>query len=634
MASSEGPPCLTVWDSAALPPPTAGLLYRWRGHSEEGDARSLFRYVEAHGDRLRAKYLAWVRDLGESMTGGRRLIERFAVDRGLSAWWLTLFVEQSPWNSPAIIDALRLLALEEIVTDQSPARVRLVSANRRLHEVLEAFSRESGLGYEWEQLPAPAAPAGLREWYRQHMPQPVQALAGLARQLRGRWPLRRTDRSGWTSGPRSVLLCSYFFHVAPAAAAAGEFRSGYWGGLHDLMRELKLEPNWLQLYYPQGALANPAVAARWVAGFNERRESQGFHAFLDSYLSWRVVGRAVLRWARVAAATWRVPGLRSAFRPAGSRLSFWPLMQDDWCNSSRGPFAMSSALAIEQFDDALGRLPRQHTGIYLFEGQPWERAMLHAWRKHGHGRIIGVAHSTVRFWDLRYFSDVRTLAATGPHRQPQPDQIALTGKAAVDAYLAAGFPGERMVEAEALRYGYLNDLPPVAGPAPAPGAALRLLILGDYLPPGTISMLRLLEAARPLAGRPISCTFKPHPNFMVDIADYPSLELRIVEQPLGEIMDQFDAAYSSNMTSACVDAHLAGLPVVITLDETAPNFSPLRGHAGVRFVATPRELADALAAAGGPATARPPQDLLFLEPGLSHWRRLLSPGDHAPQEPS
>ena len=609
------------------------MLYQWNRHAEEGDAKSLFRYVEAHGDRLRAKYLAWVHDLGESVVGGRRLIERFAVDRGLSAWWLTLFVEQSPWNSPAIIDALRLLALEEIVTARSPARVRLVSANRRLHEVLEAFSRESGLGYEWEQLPPPAGPANLRDWYRRRMPQPVQALAGLARQLRLRWPLRRTDRSGWTSSQRSLLLCSYFFHVAPAAAAAGEFRSGYWGGLHDLMRELKLVPNWLQLYYPQGALANPAVAAQWVAGFNQRRESQGFHAFLDSYLSWRVVGRAVLRWARVAAATWRVPGLRSAFRPAGSRLSFWPLMQDDWRNSSRGPFAMSSALSIEQFDEAFGRLPRQHTGVYLFESQPWERAMLHAWRKHGHGRIIGVAHSTVRFWDLRYFSDVRTLASVGPHRQPQPDQMALTGKAAVDAYLAAGYPREQIVEAEALRYGYLNDLPRVARPAPAPGAGLRLLILGDYLPPGTSSMLRMLEAARPLAGRPITCAFKPHPNFMVDIADYPSLQLRIVEQPLGEIMSQFDAAYSSNMTSACVDAYLAGLPVVITLDETAPNFSPLRGHAGVRFVATPRELADALAAASGPGAAPTQQDLLFLAPGLPHWRRLLSPGDYASPEP-
>ena len=78
------------------------------------------------------------------------------------------------------------------------------------------------------------------------------------------------------------------------------------------------------------------------------------------------------------------------------------------------------------------------------------------------------------------------------------------------------------------------------------------------------------------------------------------------------------------MTSAAVDAYLAGLPVVVMLDETELNFSPLRGQPGVRFVGTPEELADALQAGHG-ATAYPDRkDFFFLDPALPRWRRLLS----------
>ena len=34
--------------------------------------------------------------------------------------------------------------------------------------------------------------------------------------------------------------------------------------------------------------------------------------------------------------------------------------------------------------------------------------MIHAWRASGHGSITAFPHSTVRYWDLRHFFDVRT----------------------------------------------------------------------------------------------------------------------------------------------------------------------------------------------------------------------------------
>ena len=60
-------------------------------------------------------------------------------------------------------------------------------------------------------------------------------------------------------------------------------------------------------------------------------------------------------------------------------------MRSDWYASMRGAAAIDSLLFVELFDAALRDLPHQVKGLYLCENQPWEQALIHAWRKYGHG---------------------------------------------------------------------------------------------------------------------------------------------------------------------------------------------------------------------------------------------------------
>ena len=243
---------VTLWDSSADPPKQAGLIYRWNGYSETDSVHSLFRYVENHSERLRRKYLTWINQLGESRIDGKRLIDHLAFEDGLSYWWMTLFVEQSHWKSPCISDAIRLLALEEIVVQHKPGKLRLVSVNRGLHQVLSAFCQNLGIAYVWEPLPAkPQRQLSARGIYRA-LPQRVQALISLARHLHGRWPLRQAEKSGWFRGSQALFFCSYFDNVDPKAAEQGRFHSYYWTGLQALSNRIGCRSNWLQLFVPCG----------------------------------------------------------------------------------------------------------------------------------------------------------------------------------------------------------------------------------------------------------------------------------------------------------------------------------------------------------------------------------------------
>ena len=616
---------LTLWDSSADPPEHAGQVYRWNGYAEKDSTHSLLQYADTHGERLRRKYVAWVHDLGESRIHGKRLVDILAFEDGLSYWWMTLLAEQSPWKSPSIIDAIRLLALEEIVVQERPATLRLVSGNRKLHEALSGLCQGLGIAYEW-QRPAdqPRQRWNPRRIY-QALPYPVQALIWLVRHIWGRWPLRQASKTSWFGGDRALFFCSYFDNVDPKAAEQGVFHSYYWADLFSLLHRTGWQSNWLQLFVPCATEPTPVTAVSWAKHFNQHQQEQSFHSFLDAYLSWPVVSRVLKRWLKLNLLSRRLGEVEPAFRPQGSKFSLWPLMRGDWYASLRGPVAISNLLWIELFEKALHELPHQKKGLYLCENQAWERALIHAWRKNGHGQLIAVQHSMIRFWDLRYFPDPRTVRSSDPYPMPQADLVALNGKAAVDAYVSLDYPKQAIAQCEALRYGHLNNIRAERSLRKAKGSPVKVLIVGDYTSSANIRILQLLEAAAPHMSDSLAYTMKPHPNLPVKATDYPSLHLKVVTAPLGEILHDFDIAYCSNLTSAAVDAYLAGLPVVVVLDETELNLSPLRGESGVSFVSTPEELAEALriSTCECAATNPNPSSFFFLDPELPRWSRLL-----------
>jgi surface carbohydrate biosynthesis protein (TIGR04326 family) len=616
---------LIIWDSPTDPPEDAGQVYLWNGYEENDSVHSVLKYVEAHSERIRGKYLSWIHELGEHEINGTRLIDALMLEEGFSYWWMTLLVEKSLWKSPSIADAIRALALEEIIEQRTPSEVLLVSTNRKLHQVILDLCRTLGIKYRWRKgASRQRGRLSLRAVFIR-LPMPLQALISAAPYVWARWPLRRARSSGWFGGERSVFFCSYFFNIDSEQGEAGRFRSRYWGNLHAVLKRTNLHANWLQLYLPHAAVPTPGAALEYIRRFNRSGTGEEFHVFPDAYVSWPIVGSVLKRWLHLNSTYRRLGAIEAAFRPKSSRISLWPLLQRDWEASMRGSAAVINLLWIELFDQALRDAPRQEKGFYLCENQGWERAFIGAWRKHGHGKLTAVPHSTVRFWDLRYFADPRTLRSFGAGQLPQPDRVALNGPAAVTAYLNAGFPRETIRECEALRYAHVNPPYRSGRPESQGGDTLRLLILTDYLPASTTSMLKLLEAASRDMQIDPTYTVKPHPHFMIDPADYRRLRLNVTTEPLEKILATFRVAYSANMTSAALDAYLAGLEVIVMLDDTQLNLSPLRGQPGVTFVSTPRELAAALESAHErPLTKTNDVDFFFLDPALPRWSRLLS----------
>ncbi len=624
---------LLIWDAEDEPPKGKWVTLLWRSYGcgdNDNDQRiySLPRIVEEQADQLRQRYLTWIYDLGENLIDGHRLVDHLELRPGFSYWWMTLIAEKcNAYKSFQIVDALKLLALDSLITRQAMTKVVLVSRKKNLAQSVHSWCEKARFSFEWRPL------RGRREadsWIKRTyhaLPQPVQASILLARYVAQRWPLKQ-QKVPPDSGEsvNELTLVDYLIHLDQKALTSGRFESNIWTGLAGILGLAGGKINWLHHYIQHEAISSASQAREFIARFNQSGTGRQFHACLDSALSLAVVMAAVIDYLSLVRRSFRLDKIRRRFVPAASRLDFWPLFQEDWLNSLRGPAAIWNCLCLNLLERTIGNLPRQKMGIYLQENQAWEMALIHVWRVAGHGPLIGVPHATVRNWDLRYFYDPLTYQRTGKRDFPLPDKSALNGPAAMAAYRKGGYPEEQLVEVEALRYLYLADRRAVqTGARATKTGPLRILVLGDYLSAVTVQQMQWLASAAPLLSPETRYVVKSHPNCPIKTEEYPSLRLLPATAPLLELLADCDAVYTSNITSAAVDAYCQGVPVVTMLDGNTFNMSPLRSMEGVMYVTTPAELARALRASRNcvRVAAHP---YFCLDKRLSRWRKLLGLG--------
>ena len=618
-----------VWDTPGDPPQSTREILCWDALLERDGVRSIPRYVETHADRLRSKYLAFVYDLGQSKVNGRRVVDHLNIDDGLSFWWLTLLAEKSPLKSPRLYCCIRLFALEEILCERKPVELGLVSADRQLAEAMRTLCRHLNIHFVWRRESQPTRRFSVRRVYRA-LPLQIQAIIVLARHIIERWRIRRSQVAQWFSNEQAVFMCSYLIHLDPVACASGHFVSRHWGVLPHMLRESGRRVNWVHHFLRSSSIPDAGAAVQLVERFNRAPETEGYHALLDRYLSLRLILGATKQWLRLNAIAWRMRSVKRAFRPTGSGLWLWPVLRADWRSSLLGPVSINNCLWIALFDAAFCELPHQSAGFYLYENQGWERAMLHAWRKHGHGEIIAVQHATAPFWHLYYFQDRRTWSLKDSGHMPMPDRVAVNGPDAWNAFVDAGYPVDELVKTEALRYLNLADggkpQKNAVSDTTNPGSReLQVLILGDMIPSTMDRFLALVEEACDLLPAGYNFTFKPHPGYSVDLSAYPRLRPHETTKGLDGIISQYDVTVAANSTSAAVDAFAVGVRVIIMLDGLGLNLSPLRGHPGVEFVSTPAELASALMSKTATPTPFPQhQQMFYLDPALPRWRDLLA----------
>ena len=616
---------ILIWDKVDPPPRNHdGSTYHWNSFQEDVQQKiySVPRFIEVHAEELRAQYLAYVYDLGEKKYKGKRVVEHLAIRSSFSYWWMTLLAEKcNIAKSPLIADAIKVLALEGLLNQHKLEQIELVTANTALAEVLQDWCDNNGVHLNCMQQVAQSKSkkTSLRVLYKRILMR-AQAFVWLFHRLVSRWPLAGAGVAQWSESRATTSFVSYFFNLVPDVAEQAKYESRYWGHLPNSMVSEGHPARWLHIWVKDKVAPSAKIAKQLIDRFNRSEETCQAHVTLDSFLSLSTVWSTLIDWMLLQ---WNTRKIESVLgKTQGSAFNLWPLVRDDWMASTKGPIAMSNLLILNLFETAFSDIPKQQQGYYLQENQGWEFGCISAWRNTGHNILIGVPHSTVRYWDLRYFFDPRSYNQSSPLKLPLPSRVAVNGVIAKKIYLEGGYPSNELVEVEALRYHHLDSDGHNMCESLTEETQQQLFVLGDYLPEYTIQQMKLLEdSAKDIDGWVI--VIKPHPACPVDLDNYPmltSINAIVTDQPISNLLDDCNVAYSSLTTSAAVDAYCAGLSVISILDPSTLNLSPLRDVDGVQFVSNSEEL---LLALQNTSKQEQPIHYFYLDSDLPRWKKLL-----------
>jgi len=549
-------------------------------------------------------------------------------------WWMTGIAEKCNIDrSPHVNQAILLLAFADWMRGRKEKGIRLVTDDLFLANCLVAWGQDRGISCVREKVPLPGLRKGGSGVSGFQLFRPLRALSFLARRVWARKALRGVGLPEWRSSQGSLTFVTYLFNHAGAGRREGFLQSPYWGELPRVLQKKRIKSNWLHLYLEDSHLPSAKDAARVLGSFKKHGSGIQTHATLDSFISMAVLWRTMRDWWCLQRTSRGFS--REACFPKTEGFDFWPLFREEWRESLAGPPAISNLLSLNLFEAALQSLPRQKLGVYLQENLGWEMAMLTAWRQSGHGRIIGFPHSTVRFWDLRYFHDSGDFDQQLSHSRPKPDLVATNGPPNKKILRQGGYPAKELVEVEALRYPPKIKKLAISREKKLKGisAGPKIVILGDYAKTHTHNQMELLHTVADRIPHGATIVAKPHPACPIRTRDYPNLSFSLSSWPLGRLFTWADVVYASSTTSSALDAISCGVPVIVPMGNSSPNLSPIRGIAKKCFVQDGDQLAKVLSKYKGiKKAALKTKTLFYLNPGLKKWKRLLCSKKKSPQK--
>ena len=396
-----------------------------------------------------------------------------------------------------------------------------------------------------------------------------------------------------------------------------------WPDLPTLLNDKGIPSNWLEMLFLGMDGPSASDLTQQLHSYRKRYSKNEAHVFLDSFLSFGLIIRILKLYLKLMNAFLRL-GRKRMQRNIDNRPWLWQLSVGAWKRSMVGHVAVENLFWFVLFDRALDGIPPQTRGFYLFEGQSWEIAFVTAWKRRGLGELIAVPHSTIRFWDLRCFPDMRDSSGRGMYFCPIPDLVAVNGPLARSTLLGAEFPPERIVECEALRYQHLGVVERWRPRERDPDQPMRVLIVADYLQVITETMISMAEEALPDLPAGTQIAIKAQPHSVLDAVALERLQLKVHQEQISQLVQDYDMAFVSSASSAVVDLYVLGLPIILFQFEDNLDFSPLKGFADLPTVGTSRELVQALMNTEVPVRLpHDVDDIFFLDPSLDRWNSLI-----------
>ena len=600
------------------------ILWKSFEHRDYPDAVSIPKIVKDYQDVLKKRYLKMVYSFGTIKIDGISVVDQLQLRDGFNYWWLTLINEKCNYSKSVWInDAIYLLAFDEWAKNKEINNIKLVSTNESLASCFRIFCDQRGIQFSQDKPKTVTTQEAILGRVFKQLPNPLKGLAWLLRYITKNWSLISVGLEGWKSTRGSITFISYLFNLDPKSEKIGYYKSEYWANLPEILNQKGVLVNWLHIYVEDNVLPTSENAAEAILRFNQQKNSKQKHIALTSFINWHILKKSFKDWYRLMIVGRKLK--RIEFNNLKENFFLLPFVQIDLNESFYGITAIKNIMYFNLFERAFSLIRNQKKGIYLQENQGWEFALIQAWKKRKHETLIGVPHTTIRYWDLRYYFDKRSYQ-NNLNQMPKPDRVAVNGKLSRGMHIEGDYPSDELINVEALRFLYLKTISVRRTNSSAKKISkTRILVLGDYLHDNTNVQMQILVESFSFLKKNISLIIKPHPACPIIFENYPNLKMEVTNDPISKLLERCDAVYTSSGTSAAIDAYCANIPIISVLNPQTLNLSPLLDMKGIQFVYNSNQFIDSIENLKDETIyAFNQKDIFWLDTKLSMWKSVLN----------
>ena len=570
---------------------------------------------------IRNQYIDWVRKSYQSLKSNPDFYKKMQLDSTINYFQLTPFMEMNLFaKSPQISSILRLIAFEAWAEETTLASIAYAGDDELLSKTFQGFADRKRIEFSSNVQPTSDGKVThqIGRWIRFNISATKSPLWLFSRWVKS-LPLHGLNLKRWKSNIDKVTFYSYYAHFSQTNASRSEFDSAYWGDLPGYLKSIGKHSNWIHLSPTNDGFLVSLNKRFMLRGWSAVDNSQT-HVTLESFFSLKIMFRTITSWYKIRSHAQAAQQMLYSQRT--SDFDFWPYFTSEFERYLSGVGLVDNLLTYELVKSSIQTSSVSQQTFYLYEGQPWEKVLNSVSNQMTHNLPIAVQHSTVRFWDLRYFQHNLELPEKTSLESYFPRKIIVNGDLSFQM-LGDRPPQQELIRLESLRYklnpSMRRRFRDLSGP-------ISPLILGSFLPEENDFILKLLdEAAEHLTG--IEFTFKPHP---LSSEPFLSSKVSITQsyQELSSLIQGSTHVLIGSSTSAVIEVIEARIPFAIFLPPSVVNLSPLVDVVGVHFLNTPIRLISFLTDFNlGHLSGLKVEDLITPHANLDSWKHFIRMSD-------
>ena len=561
---------------------------------------SIIEYVEENEEFYQKKYYESIERIGNIIVdNGENIYEKCQFKSDYNLWQMSSIQEKSFFKTPQIFEHIKILALLDLVKTQDLTQVNISGINR--HSASFLTTLETNTTFYFQNITALNSRKSFADKFFSRN-QRLEAFFWITYQFFKKLKSPAVIKNIKTES--SIFIIDYFAHLNENGMI--NYSSNIWDPLlNKISKRHKIY--FFHHFIPTKKIKSLKRAAQKLNKFNLNKNQ--VHDFIELNINFFIFSKVIFNYILFQFKTQKIiSSLKAKINNHNNSLSI-KFLNNSILSSLTGKELIQNILYVEIFDDFFKKIKYQKIGIYLQENQGWEFALINAWKKNKHGKLLAFNAASISNWDMRFAypfekDKIRLI------KQKMPDFFLVGSKSYKLLYNKLGYELDKVHDVEALRYIKLQKVISKTSQG-------KILIMGSITTSVNELMIKSLEPLL-LKFNQIKWYFKPHPASTFKIKNE---KIHLLKDDLIKKASELDFVICPSDSSVVIDCYLLGLNFIVFLKKGTPNTSPLKDIKGVKFAYNNEDVSNFIFKKN---KVKRKEDFFNLDNNLNNWKLILN----------